>query len=637
MKIFPTFACTTLLTLSALTYAQDAQTPEKNETIEAETGAERVVRIQKVIESDQARLTELKKDLEEREDSFKIQSANLTEREAGLKAMQTQLDDTADPGQAAELQAEIDAYTVKYELVKSLADLAFQAEKTVRDQIQTLEMKIGIDQQALDQLLGKTETPQVAEPPVSAPVPAPPAAQAPAQPAPLPGLIPGIPVAPATPGATPGTVQEILPETAEQIEARKEAQKARLEAERAEQAVLSFLERKAALQEQIDLEKSLLGTAKQSKATFDQGLEIRRQELADAIAGGDQAKIERAQKNLDTINQSMRTIIEEIDTRGDTLEGFHRRMQALQEEQLAVTQEAERKREEAEAAREESVWLNSPFNPTNIVRWAFARGPDMLGVILVASVLLILIRRFVQTVARAMVGKGRRHRQDATTRADTLALSFGSAATMIIAIIAILLVFEAAGVDITTILGGAAILGVAMAFGAQNLMRDYFNGFIILIEDQYELNDLVTINNNITGRVERVSLRTTALRDLQGKLHFIPNGEIKSVMNRSYDWAQIVFNIRVSYKENVDRVMDEILSVAREVCAEPEFRDSIIDEPVMLGVDEFAEFGIIIKFILKTAPDDLFRIKRETLRRIKNRFDELGIEIPVPGAMMLRQ
>jgi len=108
-------------------------------------------------------------------------------------------------------------------------------------------------------------------------------------------------------------------------------------------------------------------------------------------------------------------------------------------------------------------------------------------------------------------------------------------------------------------------------------------------------------------------------------------------MNRSYDWAQIVFNIRVSYKENVDRVMDEMLSVAREVCAEPEFKDSIIDEPVMLGVDELADFGIIIKFILKTTPDDLFKIKREILRRIKNRFDELGIEIPVPGAMMLRQ
>ncbi len=162
-------------------------------------------------------------------------------------------------------------------------------------------------------------------------------------------------------------------------------------------------------------------------------------------------------------------------------------------------------------------------------------------------------------------------------------------------------------------------------------MRDYFNGFMILIEDQYELNDLVTINN-INGRVERVSLRTTALRDLQGKLHFIPNGEIKSVTNRSYEWAQIVFTVRVSYSENVDRVMDEMLEVVSNLCAEPEFRDSIIEKPAMLGVDEFADFGVVIKLVLKIEPKDLFKIKREALRRIKNRFDELGIEIPVPPA-----
>jgi small conductance mechanosensitive channel len=260
----------------------------------------------------------------------------------------------------------------------------------------------------------------------------------------------------------------------------------------------------------------------------------------------------------------------------------------------------------------------------------------MLAIILVSFVLLVIVKLFVQQVARAMVGEGRRARRNANTRADTLALSFGSAATTVIAIIGILLVLEAAGINIATILGGAAILGVAIAFGAQNLMRDYFNGFVILIEDQYELKDLVTINT-ITGRVERVSLRTTALRDMQGKLHFIPNGEIKSVTNRSYEWAQIVFDIRVSYKENVDRVMDEVMSVAREVCAEPEFRDGVINEPEMLGVDRFADFGIMIKFILRTVPDDLFRIKREILRRIKNRFDELGIEIPVPGTAMLRE
>jgi small conductance mechanosensitive channel len=569
----------------------------------------------------------------EREASFQNLVQQLAEREARLKAMQTQLGNTTDLDEAVKLQSEIDAYAEKHALVKNMVDLAFQAEKTLREQVQTLEIKIDIDQRALDELSGKAQAPQLTETPASVPALIPPETRTPAQPAALPGMIPGFPT---TPSAAPGVAQEILPETAEQIEARKLAEKAQQEAELAEQAVFSFLERKAALQEQMDFENSLLLTAEQSKANFDQVLEIRRQELATAITAGDQAETERAQKNLVIINQALRKVVEEIDEREDTLEAFHLRMQALQEEQLAVTQEAEYKREGAKAAREESIWLNSPLNPVNIVRWALSRGPDMLGVILIALLLLILTRRFVQSIARAMVGKGRRHRRDATTRADTLALSFGSATTMIISIIAVLLVFEAAGINIATILGGAAILGVAIAFGAQNLMRDYFNGFIILIEDQYELNDLVTIND-ITGRVERVSLRTTALRDLKGKLIFIPNGEIKSVTNRSYEWAQIVFDIRVSYKENVDQVMDELLKIAQDLSAEPEFSDSIIDAPKMLGVDEFAEFGIIIKFIMKTEPNDLFRIKREILRRIKNRFDELGIEIPVaPAAVVLR-
>ncbi len=630
MKAFPAYFLTMILPFSIAVHAQDAQAP--GEAVEVKTEAERVIQIQKIIESDQARLEELKKDLKEREDDFERTGNDLAKREVKLEAMEAQLEETADSAEKATLQTETDAYREKYEIVKSQTDLNFQTEKTVRDQVQTLEKKIGIDQQALDELLGTAEAPQVAEPPVGAPVPIPPAAQPAPAPGVVPGLMPGFPAAPATPGATPGVVPETLPETTEQIEARKEAEKTGLEAEQAEQALLTFLERKAALQEQIDFEKTLLDTVEMSKANVDQAVQIRRQELADAIAGGDKAELERAQKNLVSINEALRSVTDEIDERENTLEGFHERMQALQEEQLAVTQEAVRAREEAEDSREESVWLNSPFNPKNILRWALDRGPDMLAVILIALVLLVLIRRFVQNIARVMVGKGRRSRRDATTRADTLALSFGSAATMVIAMIAILLVFEAAGVNVATILGGAAILGVAIAFGAQNLMRDYFNGFIILIEDQYELNDLVTINN-ITGRVERVSLRTTALRDLQGKLHFIPNGEIKSVANRSYEWAQIVLHIRVSYKENVDRVMDEILKVVRGLCAEPEFRDSIIDEPKMLGVDEFAEFGVIIKCILRTEPNDLFRIKRETLRRIKNRFDELGIEIPVPGVV----
>ena len=629
MRTVPLLICIVLLTIASAVHSAQAQSPENGTQTESE--AERVARIEKVIASDKARLAALTKNLTERADRFARVSADVAKREAELAAMRAQLEDTADPGKAAEIEKEIIAAEEKYELVKNLSDLALQAEKTVRGQILTLEKKLGIDQQALDEVLGKVEVPEVAEPPVGATVPGQPVTPAPSQPAAIPGVIPGMPAAPATPGAAPDAVQQTRPETAEQIEARKEAAKSKLEAEQAEQAVRSFLERKAALQNQIDLEKSLLDTAVQSKALADQALQIRQRELAAATAEGNKAAIKRAREKLDVIVVVMREIDEELGQRKSTLEGFSKRMQALHDEQSAVTQQAEQKREVAEVARKESVWLSSPFHPRNVMRWGLERGPDMLAVFVIVLLLLVVIRRSVQKIARATVGKGRRHRRDATTRADTLALSFGSAATMIIAVIGLFLVFEAAGVDITTVLGGAAVLGVAIAFGAQNLMRDYFNGFVILIEDQYELNDLVTIGN-ITGRVESVSLRTTALRDLKGKLHFIPNGEIKSVTNRSYEWARIVFDIRVSYKENVDHVMEEILLVAREVCAEPKYKNGVIDQPQMLGVDKFTEFGVIIKCLLKVAPSHLFEIKREILRRIKNRFDELGIEFPMVQA-----
>jgi small conductance mechanosensitive channel len=603
--------------------------------VSSESGAERAARIEKVIASDKARLSALAQDLIVRAAKFASASEQVTKREAELVAMRARLEATTDPGQAAKMEQEIVAAEEKYELVKNLSDLALQAEKAVRGQIQTLEQKIDIDQQALDEALGKVEVPETAAPPSVATIPGQPVTQAPSQPAAIPGMVPGMPGAPATPGAAPGAVQQTLPETPEQIEARKQAARSKREAELAERAVLSFLERKAALQNQIDLEKSLLDTALQSKALAEQALQIRQREL-DAVqrAGSNEAAIGQAREKLDRIIVALQNIDQEIDQRENTLEGFSKRMQALRDEQAAVTQQAERMREQAAVAQKQSVWLNSPFHPKNVLRWGLARGPNIVVVVIVVLVLLVVIRRSVQRVARAMVGKGRRERRDATTRADTLALSFGSAATMIIAIIGIFLVFEAAGVDITTVLGGAAVLGVAIAFGAQNLMRDYFNGFIILIEDQYELNDLVTIGN-VTGRVESVSLRTTALRDLKGKLHFIPNGEIKSVTNRSYEWARIVFEIRVSYKESVDQVMAEILSVAREVCAEPEFKDGVIEQPQMLGVDQFTEFGVIIKCLLKVAPSQLFEIKREILRRIKNRFDELGIEIPMVNAAAL--
>jgi small conductance mechanosensitive channel len=227
-------------------------------------------------------------------------------------------------------------------------------------------------------------------------------------------------------------------------------------------------------------------------------------------------------------------------------------------------------------------------------------------------------------------------RTSAADRADTLALSFRSAASFLIVIGGGLLLLQEAGVDIGTVLGGAAVLGVAVAFGAQNLMRDYFTGFLILLENQFELGDLVTIAG-VTGTVESVNMRVTVLRDLEGRVHFIPNGEIKAVTNRTYHWGRAVLEIPVGYNENVDRVIETLSEVAAELRADPDWAERITEDPVMMGVDAFTEYGVVIKFMLQTTPEDMFTVRRELLRRVKNRFDEVGIEISVPHRILLQQ
>ena len=192
------------------------------------------------------------------------------------------------------------------------------------------------------------------------------------------------------------------------------------------------------------------------------------------------------------------------------------------------------------------------------------------------------------------------------------------------------MILQEAGIPIAPLLGGAAVFGLAVAFGAQNLIRDYFYGFVILLENQYKLNDVVKIGD-LSGQVEQITLRMTVLRDLEGRVHFIPNGQITAVTNMTHGWSRALFDIGVAYKEDVDRVMGVLEELGRtSSAATPNFGPMILDDPTMLGVDELADSAVVIKFFIKTRPLQQWNVKRELLRRIKNRFDELGIEIPFP-------
>ena len=361
--------------------------------------------------------------------------------------------------------------------------------------------------------------------------------------------------------------------------------------------------------------------------------EARLEKYGEAEAPSD--KIRRLEQGIRAITRTIEESDDDEETRAAYIKSLHERLARLGEEQLRVTEVVDEKENAADRARDRIVWLESPIHPQNIAHWAVERGPRMLLVIVAALFLLIFVQVSAQGIARALVGQRRGPRSGGTGRADTLAFSFRSASRVVIVVLSVMLVLQEAGVDITTVLGGAAIFGVAIAFGAQDMMKDYFTGFLILLEDQYQLGDLITIRG-ITGTVESVNMRVTVLRDLEGRVHFILNGEIDRVTNRTYGWGRPVFEVPVSFDEDVDRVIETLIEVAKDLSQDQDWKGSIIGDPDMLGVDKFTDYGMVIKFMVKTQPDQLFAVRREMLRRIAKRFNELGIRITVPQRMLIR-
>jgi small conductance mechanosensitive channel len=190
------------------------------------------------------------------------------------------------------------------------------------------------------------------------------------------------------------------------------------------------------------------------------------------------------------------------------------------------------------------------------------------------------------------------------------------------------MICEEVGVAVAPLLGGAAVVGLAVAFGAQNLIRDYFYGFVILLENQYKINDVLKIGD-VSGQVERITLRMTVLRDLEGSVHFIPNGKIDCVTNMTHGWSRALFEIKVSFNEDTDHVVDMLMDIAKGLRAEPQYGRVILEDPEMLGVDALGDTWATIKFVIKTRPLKQWLVKREMLRRIRKKFSENGIGMPI--------
>jgi small conductance mechanosensitive channel len=184
-------------------------------------------------------------------------------------------------------------------------------------------------------------------------------------------------------------------------------------------------------------------------------------------------------------------------------------------------------------------------------------------------------------------------------------------------------------IDIAPILAGAGIIGLAVGFGAQELVRDFISGFFILLENQIRMGDVVTLNGT-SGLVEDIQLRTVTLRDLSGTVHVFQNGKINTIANMTKGWSAMVFDIGVAYKENISLVMQVMKEVSEEMRTDEDFKLKILEPMEIFGLDNFGDSALIIKGRVKTRPGEQWTIGREYRKRLKEAFDKHHIEIPFP-------
>ncbi|MBO65513.1 MAG: mechanosensitive ion channel protein MscS [Actinobacteria bacterium] len=223
----------------------------------------------------------------------------------------------------------------------------------------------------------------------------------------------------------------------------------------------------------------------------------------------------------------------------------------------------------------------------------------------------------------------RERTERARQRAKTLGVLFKSVASAVVGIVTFMMLLGEFDINLGPLIAGAGIVGVAIGFGAQSLVRDLLSGIFMLIEDQYGVGDVIDVGDAI-GTVESVGLRTTRIRDVRGTLWHVPNGEIRRVGNMSQVWARAILDIDVAYDTDLDLAMETIKTVADRLWEEQLEEATIVEEPVISGVQNFGADAVTIRLSVRTEPSEQWSTGRVLRKRIKEAFDDAGIEIPFP-------
>jgi moderate conductance mechanosensitive channel len=260
---------------------------------------------------------------------------------------------------------------------------------------------------------------------------------------------------------------------------------------------------------------------------------------------------------------------------------------------------------------------------------------DLIRILFIVLLALVAIRGlhvFTRRLQREVEEPDLVRKRLREQRSHTLASLLNNVGLMVIAGVAVLTILSTF-IPIGPLLASVGVFGLAVSFGAQSLVKDLISGAFMLAEGQFAVGDVVKVGDT-AGLVEKITLRTLVLRDINGVVHVIPNGTVDTLSNMTKSWSRAVLEIGVAYKEDVDRVMEVMLEEAVKLYEDPDWTPLIVEEPVVPGVERFDDSAVTIRVMFKTLPLKQWDVARQYRRRIKNRFDSDGIEIPFPHRTM---
>ncbi|MBV6476431.1 MAG: mechanosensitive ion channel family protein [Rhodocyclaceae bacterium] len=256
----------------------------------------------------------------------------------------------------------------------------------------------------------------------------------------------------------------------------------------------------------------------------------------------------------------------------------------------------------------------------------------VLLILLLAGLALRFIPRLISRLRRTL-----QERQDSAEdarRIHTLSRVIRYVVTVAVTVVTGIVILGEFGISVAPILGAAGVVGIALGFGAQSLVKDYFTGFFLLLENQIRIGDIVEAGGK-AGVVEELTLRYLRLRDYDGNVHYIPNGTVSVVTNKSLGYAFAVIDAGVAYGEDVDRVMAVMRAVGEALRQDAGFAPKILEPLEIAGVDRWADSAVVIRCRFKVMPLEQWNVRREYLRRLKAAFDREGIEIPFPHVKLV--